>query len=566
MIAAGLAATRSSMSPTIEVELKFQVPAPAWHKVDAAVARAASTRTRLEAAYFDTPDWRLAAAGIALRVRREGRRWVQTAKAAGADTMQRLEHNVALGGNFGAAADRLVAADPLRHAGTPVGERLVAALAPRAGEAAPQLVEHYRSVVWRRHRPLRTEGAAVELAFDRGQLVAGERSATICELEIELLRGSARAVIAVARRWVERHGVWLDVRSKSERGARLARGVARSPVVKASPVTLVGDVMTADDALRAVIANCLRQILPNASEVAAGPVAGTAAAARRATRPGGGNVQCEAQRDDGIAGHVHQLRVGLRRLRSALRFFDGWASQLDPRCVDALTQLFRQLGAARDRDALAAALLPELQAAGAPWYELPAAPPGPAPVELLRAPAATLALLDVLEFQLDAARPAGAGPDAASPAGTAEAAAASDASEPTLVDAASRRLERWHRRIVRSAQRFDALSDVERHQLRKRVKRQRYAVEFVASLYAADAVARYLALLAPLQESLGRYNDVFVARETYRAAVGEDPRAWFAIGWLTARRDAVLAESARALDRFVASERFWGGPKRRPKA
>ena len=61
-----------------------------------------------------------------------------------------------------------------------------------------------------------------------------------------------------------------------------------------------------------------------------------------------------------------------------------------------------------------------------------------------------------------------------------------------------------------------------------------------------------------MQESLGRYNDLCVALETYRAAVGDDPRAWFAIGWLTARRDELLAESAKALEHFAASKPFWG--------
>ena len=116
---------------------------------------------------------------------------------------------------------------------------------------------------------------------------------------------------------------------------------------------------------------------------------------------------------------------------------------------------------------------------------------------------------------------------------------------------------RWHRRIARTARVYEALDDAERHRLRKRVKRLRYAAEFVAALYRAKAVARYLAQVAPLQESLGRYNDLCVALETYRVAVGDDPRAWFAIGWLTARRDELLAESAKALEHFAVSKPFW---------
>ncbi len=121
------------------------------------------------------------------------------------------------------------------------------------------------------------------------------------------------------------------------------------------------------------------------------------------------------------------------------------------------------------------------------------------------------------------------------------------------------RLQRWHRRVVRAAKLYEDLDDVARHTLRKRVKRLRYAAEFAASLFKAKAVARYLARLAPVQESLGRYNDLCVGLATYRCAVGDDPRAWFAIGWLTARREVLLAESVAALKDFARCEVFWKG-------
>ena len=96
MIGAVSTLPRSNMPPMLEVELKFQVPTAARRAVQAEVERGVSHRTRLRAIYFDTPDRRLAAACIALRLRHEGSGWVQTAKASGSDAMQRLEHNVAL--------------------------------------------------------------------------------------------------------------------------------------------------------------------------------------------------------------------------------------------------------------------------------------------------------------------------------------------------------------------------------------------------------------------------------------------------------------------------------------
>ena len=80
-----------------EIVLKLQVPAARRGAVDAAVAGTSpAPRLRLQAAYHDTPERTLAAAGLALRLRREGRQWVQTLKGRGDGLMQRLEHEVTL--------------------------------------------------------------------------------------------------------------------------------------------------------------------------------------------------------------------------------------------------------------------------------------------------------------------------------------------------------------------------------------------------------------------------------------------------------------------------------------
>ena len=79
-----------------EIELKFQVPASRRVALGKAVATATAQRVSLRARYFDTADRRLGLAGLALRVRKEGRRWVQTLKGSGDGIWQRLEHEVVL--------------------------------------------------------------------------------------------------------------------------------------------------------------------------------------------------------------------------------------------------------------------------------------------------------------------------------------------------------------------------------------------------------------------------------------------------------------------------------------
>ena len=494
-----------------EIELKFQVSAECRAAVAAAVAgrAGAGQMQRLQAAYHDTADRTLAKAGVALRLRREGPRWVQTLKATGGDAMTRLEHNVERPG-------RAAAPPPLDlslHAGTPAGVRLAEVLAG-AGDAA--LACQFGTDIRRLSRRMRSHGAMLELAFDTGRVQAGAQAQPLCELEFELLRGSPAALLACARPWVVRHGLWLDTRSKAERGDLLARGLPYTPARKAVAVRLAAD-MTPAVARRAVLQACAQQVLPNASQVASGLF------------------------DDE---HLHQLRVGLRRLRVALALFDGDGDAQASSLAVASGELFRELGAARDQAAIGAPLRAQLeQAIAAAGLSLvaPSLPraAGADPALAVRSAAAQALLLDLLESTL---------PDAAAPG---------DAGESSLPAMLAARLDRWHRQVRRAARDFAGLDDAARHRLRKRVKRLRYALEFAQALYGPKKLARYLRTLTDLQDRLGALNDVGVAIAAFRAAPSADAAVAFALGWLVARRDALAAACAPALDAFAQAQRPW---------
>jgi inorganic triphosphatase YgiF len=202
----------------------------------------------------------------------------------------------------------------------------------------------------------------VELAFDQGALVADDRRWPLCELEFELKAGEPAALVALASRWVERFGLTLDVRTKAERGERLARGVRLGTPVKARPLTLP-EATDSHTALRLVLGNCLTQVLANASDI--------------------------AHETDTAPEQLHQLRVGMRRLRTALRELGPLAAGLRPEWGVALGQLFGRLGSARDRDALAQTLLPALHQAGATGLVLPQIEAEPVDEALEPAPVAT---------------------------------------------------------------------------------------------------------------------------------------------------------------------------------
>ena len=502
------------MTVPIEIEVRFSVPAKVRGALATDLARGSSSLSResLTADYLDTPDRRLARAGLAWRLRREGRRWVQTLKAGGlgdSGPLERFEHEVI-------RPD--ATHDAKAHAGTAVGDRLVAIL-ERARQDGIEPEVRFRSEIRRTTRRMRTRGAVVELSFDEGRLVADGHTQRVRELEFELVSGSATSMLALAERWRRKFGLVLEPRSKAERGDRLAEGADRPALRKAMKPKYPATVGAAE-AFGAVASECLDHIIRNAAGLSAGD------AALR-------------------VGQVHQLRVGIRRLRSALRVFDGWVAPPPESLVDGLRDLFATLGRARDSDVLSTGVASELVAAGAPALTLPLDGAVVDPAEVAASDATQRLLLSWIAWRT--------GPAEAPPA--APAAPASDDAPALVTDGgpeapdsateadhvarfhrdAAKRLRRWHERFRVDWNSFATLDDEALHSLRKRIKRQRYAVEFLAPVLRRRGVERYLKPLVALQERMGELNDLLVARTRYQALVDSDPAGWFAVGWLAAR-------------------------------
>lgn len=484
-----------------EFELKFHVDDAAFAGVERAVLRAKVRRGRLQAIYFDTAGRALAKAHVALRLRKEGRLWVQTAKARGKGPVARLEHNVALGVHEPAAVD------PALHAGSAVHEPLQRALA----EAHEPLAEIFRTDVRRTTRVVRAAGAEIEIALDRGSVKAAGRTAPISEIEFELLHGRETVLIELARRWREQHGLWLDSVSKAERGHRLAQGRAFGEPATAQPMSFEAE---ADGGalLAAVVAGCVEQALDNASDIAAGST------------------------DDE---HVHQMRVGLRRLRTALRELSPLAAGVDPAWQPALAQAFRALGQHRDRAAMAPALQQRMQADGAPALAWPGElPPPHTPATVVRGGALQDTLLAVLAFVH---------------------APAQEALGPARVRSVIRkRLAALHRKAVAGGRRFAQLPPAEQHRVRKQLKRLRYLAELVRPLFAARQVDAFVRHLKPAQDALGEYQDLVVAQALWRERALHEPAALFGVGWLAARRPPLAGACQAVCEKDLSKvKRFW---------
>ncbi|OZI66667.1 CYTH and CHAD domain-containing protein [Bordetella genomosp. 11] len=574
-----------------EQELKLHVPKASRAGVERELRQAGAERLPLHAMYFDTPDRELARARIAIRLRREGRKWVQTLKTPGANAITRVEMNHPRPGPI---------LDLSVYAGTEVHD----ALAALKGE----LELRYETDVMRLVRKTRTRLGTVEIAYDYGMLRAGELELPISEVEFELVSGRPSAIFATARGWLSRYGLVLDPRSKSERGDALA-GLAhtlapadqpedarKAAIAQfwgprpAKPVSL-SPAMTPPQGLAAVAAECMDQIMRNAAMLA--------------------EVDTLDVYGAGQPEHVHQLRVGIRRLRSAWRLFRGWAELPPDAAQSALRTYFTAFGANRDQDVLQESIIPALVKAGMPTFPIPHEDTPPVAARDTAAGKTFQSwLLDMLEWTLDVRpapdfeavgqagvahataeanaegdtdidgvqaagkdRPGGnaADADAAATARAMAAATAPRAVEiihPTIIPLTpreprdlktllARRLRRWHKQVLSEGKRFAELDIPSRHALRKRAKRLRYGLSFAESLLPAHKMRDYRRRLAAVQDVLGEMNDLSVAHDLYRQWSSRHPQAWFALGWISARQEKLTSEAQRAFDKLGRAKRFW---------
>ncbi|MBI5926311.1 MAG: CYTH domain-containing protein [Aquabacterium sp.] len=264
-----------------EIELKFQIPQGTLAAVKAELATLTGGQApaqKLQAAYFDTADRKLAKARAALRVRQEDDDWVQTLKAAGPNAMTRLEDNQA---SQAFAPGEAIHPDLSLHQPEAVRQALMRDLGWQP-ERDPKgehlgLIQLYRTDMQRLRAQASHTNAApqragrVEIALDLGLIAAGDKSVPVHELEIELIDGHAHAVLDVARGLITRHGLWLDSQTKAHRGDQLAREASTgqpSPRPPVRPCTCLPQGATPAHAWVAALDAALTHISDNLSEVA----------------------------------------------------------------------------------------------------------------------------------------------------------------------------------------------------------------------------------------------------------------------------------------------------------
>jgi triphosphatase len=455
-----------------EVELKLAASAadlPELKRALVAMASAsASSQSRLISTYYDTPNLALKRRGVSLRVREQGGRFIQTVKTGDPG-----------GGNLlirGEWEDELAESRPDPKAAQS-GEHLPEGI---AGDLQPL----FATDVMRTTLAIEPAPATrIEAAIDQGEIRAasGDETEPISEIELELKSGDASALYDVALQLLDVAPIRIEPRSKSERGYRLGEEAeAAPPVAHAEPVIL-NPMMSVETALKQIGRACLAHLLHNQ-------------AAALAMQPEG----------------VHQMRVAVRRIRSAMSAFKKVLPAADRRRIsDELGWLADILGRARNLDVFAIELLPPARSAlvheagiddlvAALDQERSAAyQQAKRAIQSERHAAGMLRLSHWFEARGWRDGPAKLSILLTSPIGELA---------PLLLD------RRW-RQVRKRSKRFRRLTASQQHELRVAAKKLRYTAELLGSLFDRDDLQEFMKQLKRLQDDLGYANDVRVAHQ-----------------------------------------------------
>ncbi|MDR2837148.1 MAG: CHAD domain-containing protein [Azonexus sp.] len=484
-----------------EIELKLQLDAKNARKLAGhpLLADVKAERQHLLNTYYDTPELALHKRQVALRFRQRGSDWLLTVKSAEPAS-----------GGLAVRSEWETAAQPGEFDFSHVD---AAELKDFLDQAKPHLTPIFTTDFRRRIWRVPFGESLVELALDQGVIASGGRRERLCEIELELIEGRVADIFGLARSLQKHLQLYPAIASKAERGYRLFGNETPQPF-KARRTALNAE-MTPVEAFRRIALDCLEHFQRN--------------------EPG--------LQDGGKPEFVHQARVALRRLRSAIKLF---APVLPPEFVKAYNRtwrtLARVLGDARNWDVFLAETLPPLQAHFPDHRDLKRL----RACALRRVRRARRAVAYVVTLR-------------AYPRLLIEFIAAVYALDDTLAislkEFANDRLAHHARRVRKLAEKIKAPDAGDSHPLRIEFKKLRYATEFFASLLPANRLAPHLAALNGLQDELGQINDYATARALLGEALPN--RSASAVhGWMLGRHTLLNERLPAALNNWLALRRL----------
>ena len=538
-----------------EIELKFLVPELRLKGLMRQAKVKSSQVTQMAAHYYDTPDQQLAQAGIGLRIRKEGDTWVQTIKAGGDGIAARLEHNLTLDSDQVQAM--LDNNDLMPDLSIYKDTAIARALADlKLKKLAKKLTRLYVTDVERTTRLLVEDVSdeiinSIEVAYDDGEIIHGRDDSqrdAIQEIEFELISGDLDFLFATAKTWCKRYKLCLSTVTKAERGGLLIKGQRYSPAASANLNELnLSKNISMPAFLRAVVHNCLLQILPNSSAIIAGSTDNE---------------------------HVLQLHIGVCRLRIALIAFASFSDEVNPDWLLIIKQTATSLRDYYDLSYLATHIEPMLQNYGAPMVDWTADVKAIkiTPIDAVSANDFQLTLLELIAFTMsDPSLEPQADKAAFEPLTrilskqqakflkTEERLNDGINAKPNSLD--STNADSKNSGLKNNGLKNNGLENNDHYQaqqqLHYQLKNLRYIGELAAPLYGKKKTKRWLKRVVKAQKALSKQVDMTYYQQCYQQKSLNESNALYGVGWFATNLKDDSKRLKKHIDRIQDCATFW---------
>jgi CHAD domain-containing protein len=367
-------------------------------------------------------------------------------------------------------------------------------------------------------RLLNYEGAEIELCMDSGEIRAGQSSCPISEIELELISGEPQQLFKLALALLDVVPLVVEHTSKAEYGYLLfsatkpSASKGRFPALKKSqPIA---------DVLQSLIGACLAHVQSNVP---------------------GALLKLDEE-------YLHQVRVGLRRLRVVLSIAQNFHADSELEALrEKVSRLCVELGRSREWDVFVTQTL--------------------API-CTRLPEHT-GLREVLGVSERARKHQHSGMENSLASqdfqrlllsfGIWMHGAQCDEVDTTLEKFAKRNLVKRNKLVIKHGEDLVGENAAQLHALRIACKKLRYSIEMFGSLFSETKIQNYVNSLSDLQDILGTLNDIAVAHRLLNEldnAARHDTLALIR-GWMEHDYAERVADFSKAWKRFTGQKVFW---------
>lgn len=493
---------------TVETELKLHITPENLlrlkrHPFLRSLSSSRARTLKLFSIYYDTSDLELRRRAMALRLRRAGKQFLQTLKGGGqvsAGLHQRNEWETPV------PSERLDF-DALKACGgeLPGGVR---------NRLQPVFVTDFSRNV----RLLNYEGAEIELCMDSGEIRAGQSSCPISEIELELISGEPQQLFKLALALLDVVPLDVEHTSKAEYGYLLFS--ATKPSASKGRFTALKKSQSIADVLQSLIGACLAHVQSNVP---------------------GALLKLDEE-------YLHQVRVGLRRLRVVLSIAQRFHADSELEALrEKVSRLCVELGRSREWDVFVTQTL--------------------API-CTRLPEHT-GLREILGISERARKHQHSGME--------NNLASQDFQRLLLsfgiwmhgvqyndVDSALEKFAREtlvkrNKQVIKHGKGLVGENAAQLHALRIACKKLRYSIEMFGSLFSGTKTQNYVESLSNLQDILGALNDIAVAHRLLNEldnAARHDTLALIR-GWMEHDYAERVADFGKAWKRFEGQKAFW---------